>query len=313
VKIKLTCVLVLLWAMPVAAQETATEKSGPDPATARENPVSTVPYESGREGVNTCEDRWSNFLPIWGKAACQQGYVLPRPFGVSLGYMHMDQPFDVGGIWVNGIDVKTPGVAVVNEVDNEGTTLTLRLDAWILPFWNVYGLLGHIEGEATGPLTANLAPIFPTLCKLPGNNCQLDTTFDLDYDADVLGFGTTIAGGYKDFFGMLDINTTTANLNISTKDAEATVFSSRIGWNGKLGGFAGVLWVGAMYQDIEQTLVLESDIGTSLVSVEIEQSVAEPWNYLIGGQWDINRSVAVLAEFGFGERSSQMVNVTYRF
>lgn len=89
--------------------------------------------------------------------------------------------------------------------------------------------------------------------------------------------------------------------------------SSRIGWNGKLGGFAGVLWVGAMYQDIEQTLVLESDIGTSLVSVKIEQSVAEPWNYLIGGQWDINRSFAILAEYGFGERKSQMLNITYRF
>jgi hypothetical protein len=160
---------------------------------------------------------------------------------------------------------------------------------------------------------ADIGPIFPALCKLPDNNCQVDTKFELDYDADVLGFGTTIAGGYKDFFGMLDINTTTANLNISTTDAEATVFSSRIGWNGKLGGFAGVLWVGAMYQDIEQTLHLEVDIGRNAVNVAIEQSVAEPWNYLIGGQWDINRSFAILAEFGLGERSSQMLNVTYRF
>jgi hypothetical protein len=30
--------------------------------------------------------------------------------------MHQDQPFDVGGIFVNGIDVKTPGVAVLAEI-----------------------------------------------------------------------------------------------------------------------------------------------------------------------------------------------------
>jgi hypothetical protein len=47
--------------------------------------------------------------------------------------------------------------------------------------------------------------------------------------------------------------------------------------------------------------------------VSIEQSTQEPYNYLIGGQWDINRSFAVLAELGFGKRQSQMLNLTYRF
>ncbi|MDX2427163.1 MAG: hypothetical protein QNK22_00545 [Xanthomonadales bacterium] len=46
--------------------------------------------------------------------------------------MHQDQPFDVGGIFVNGIDVKSPGLVVVNEVQNEETTYTLRADVWIL-------------------------------------------------------------------------------------------------------------------------------------------------------------------------------------
>ena len=68
-----------------------------------------------------------------------------------------------------------------------------------------------------------------------------------------------------------------------------------------------------MYQEIEQTLELNIDIGRNVVDVKLDQSTAEPWNYLIGGQWDINRSFAILAEFGFGERKSQMLNFTYRF
>ena len=285
----------------------------PDAATLRENPSSAVPYETGHIGPPTCEDRWTNFLPFLGQAACERGYVLPRPFGVSVGAMHQDQPFDVGGIFVNGVDVKTPGLAVVNEVQNKETTYTLRFDAWILPFWNIYGVLGKTDGRATGPLMVNLQPVFPILCSLGGNNCQIDTTFTLDYKADVRGYGTTIAGGYKDFFGMIDMNWTKADLDISLTDAKAKVISSRIGWNGKLGGFTGVLWVGVMYQDVSQTLDLPVDIGSDQVVVTIEQSTQEAYNYLIGGQWDISRSISILAEIGMGKRKSQMLNFTYRF
>jgi hypothetical protein len=202
---------------------------------------------------------------------------------------------------------------VVDEVMNEESTVTLRFDAWILPFWNIYGILGRTEGDAQGPLSIDLGPVFPVLCALPGNNCRQDTTFILEYEADVTGYGTTVAGGYKDFFGMIDANRTTADLDISTTDAEATVISARIGWNGKLGGFTGVLWVGAMYQDIEQFLDLPIDLGQDVLNVTIEQSTQVSTNYLVGGQWDISRSWSLLAELGFGQRKSQMLNLTYRF
>jgi hypothetical protein len=320
-KTLLTSMLVLVCSSPLLAQPKtdemlASESEKPetsDSATERENPSSAIPYESGRVGEPTCEDRWSNFLPVLGKDACELGYVLPRPFGISAGYMHQDQPFDVGGIFVNGIDVKTPGVAVVDEVQNEETTYTLRADVWILPFWNIYGILGRTSGQAIGPLTLDLEPVFPNLCRLPGNNCSVNTAFKLDYKADVRGYGTTIAGGYKDFFGMIDFNWTTADLDISLTDAKAKVISSRIGWNGKLGRFTGVLWVGVMYQDISQTLDLPLDIGEDTLLVTIDQSTQEAYNYVIGGQWDINRSFSILAEIGMGKRTSQMLNFTYRF
>jgi len=310
-------ICTLLYCSPTlfAGQEEAepTKSADTDAAIERENPATEVPYESGRVGEPTCEDRWSNFLPILGQSACELGYVLPRPFGLSLGYMHQDQPFDVGGIFVNGIDVKTPGLAVVNEVQNEETTYTLRADVWILPFWNIYGILGKTSGQAVGPLMLDLEPVLPIICKLPGNNCAVDTTFKLDYKADVRGYGTTLAGGYKSFFGMIDFNWTTADLDISLTDAKAKVISSRVGYNGKIGKFSGVLWVGVMYQDVSQTLDLPLDIGENSLLVTIDQSTQEKYNYVTGGQWDINRSFSLLAEFGFGKRKSQMLNLTYRF
>jgi hypothetical protein len=314
---RLLLILVSVLSLNLDAQEVdqdgSPENRQPDAATLRENPASPIPYEKGEASTNVCEERWSSFLPIWGREACERGYVLPRPFGISAGYMHQKQPFDVNEVFVNGVDVKTPGVAVVDEVQNEETTYTLRLDAWILPFWNVYGILGRTSGDADGPLAIDLGPVFPVLCGLPGNDCAIDTTFAISYDADVVGWGTTVAGGYKDFFGMIDYNRTTADLDISITDAKATVISSRIGWNGQIGGFMGVLWVGAMYQDISQVLDLPIDIGEDTLLVSIDQSTQVPWNYLVGGQWDINRSFALLLEIGFGRRKSQMLNLTYRF
>ncbi len=308
-------VLLVSLSGPLAAQDGAEKEqdSKPDKATQRENPVSAIPYETGDKKKSTCEDRWSNFLPIWGKAACERGYVLPRPFGISLNYMHQDQAFDVGDIFVNGVDVKTPGVAVVDEVQNDVGTYTLRFDAWILPFWNVYGILSRSYGDATGELMLDLEPVFPLLCARPGNNCQVDAPIQLGFEGDVVGYGTTVAGGYKDFFGMIDYNRTRASLDIFTNEAVAKVLSARIGFNGKLGNFAGVMWVGAMYQDIENTLELQIDVGEDVLDVALDQSTQSPTNFLIGGQWDINRSFSVLAEFGFGNRTSQMVNLSYRF
>jgi hypothetical protein len=310
------CTLLFISGVSLAGQDSSVREETEQPtdaASQRENPNTTIAFDTVEDSPSTCEDRWSNFLPIWGQDACELGFVLPRPFGISLGYMHQDQPFDVGDIFVNGIDVKSPEIAVVDEVQNEESTYTLRFDAWILPFWNIYGILGRTDGKAIGPLSVNLAPVFPTLCGLPGNNCRVDTDFILSYKADVTGFGTTIAGGYKEFFGMIDFNWTHADLDISLTDARATVISSRIGWNGKLGGFTGVLWVGTMYQDVAQTLDLPLDIGRDILLVTIDQSTQEKFNYLVGGQWDVNRSFSILAELGFGKRTSQMLNFTYRF
>ena len=278
-------------------------------AASRENPDSSVPYETGNEGDPPREERWSDFLPIFGKAAREQGYVLPRPFGISLGYMAQKQPFTVEGLVVEGEDVKSSGLVEIDEVDNQEETVTLRFDAWLFPFLNLYGILGKTDGHAEGPLQVNLPISLP-----------LPTSFEIDYKGDVRGGGLTLAGGYKDFFGMIDSNYTLTDLDISTTDAKAWVTSTRFGWNGKLGVFTGALWIGAMYQDINQTLDLQvptppiaSGIFGPFIDVSVEQSTKAPWNTVLGGRWEFGKGFEMLAEFGFGQRRSNMIVATYRF
>jgi hypothetical protein len=231
--------------------------------------------------------------------------------------MAQEQPFQVNGVKVGGVDVTGPGLVLVDKVDNEEGTKTLRFDVWLFPFLNFYGIVGQTDGEAHGPLALDLEPFFPIVCAPAIVDCLIQSQFDIEYQGIVTGGGLTLAGGYKDFFGMIDSNLTYTDLDISKTDAKAIVTSARLGWNGRMGGFTGGLWVGAMYQNINQTLDLEipndSGVGPPILNVVIDQETDAPLNYLVGGRWEIGKGFEALLELGFGERRSTMANLTYRF
>lgn len=312
--------LLVLGIAPLAQAENDTHtfhSVTTDAASARENPNSSIPYESGRP-ITKHEPRWSDLLPILGKEARDAGYVLPRPFGVSIGVMHQEQPFDVNSISLNDIDFSGLGVIKLNEVDNTETTRIARFDVWLLPFFNVYGILGKTDGRAEGPLTLDLNPLVANshfgqfLCDRSPNQCRINRDIQLDYTGDVVGGGATVAGGYKDFFGMVDYNVTQTDLNISSTDAEAKVTSARIGWNGSAGIFNGSVWVGAMHQEVAQILDLSIPINGETLKISIDQSTQAATNTLIGARWEFTPAFEAQLEFGLGERQSQMLNISYR-
>lgn len=112
-------------------------------------------------------------LPFLGDEARKRGYVLPLPFGVSINYMDMRQNINVDSISFTGLSLDGRNIdcgkdpvckhAVKNifakgpvSLDNafqigvghtreSSKTETLKLDARLLPFMNVYGLVGHTE------------------------------------------------------------------------------------------------------------------------------------------------------------------------
>ena len=310
----------------------------------RQNPASSVGYELIIPEALPARNRWSDFLPILGIEAREAGYLLPLPFGISLVGLTQQQPFTVSKI---GLEIDGQQSEIINDfIDNaitaknlrvSDTTYNLRFDAWILPFWNVYGIMGQTTGKAELELDLNLE--LPTLLlaaadigsgfsdkrctsinlpfqgPAPGN-CLLtteDIPTTLNFHGTVLGYGTTIAGGYGDFFGMFDVNYTEADINIAIKKTQQTVYSARLGWNGSIGIYQGQLWFGAMKQDIEQQIAVSTP-GNKVV-VLVDQHSSSPVNYLIGGQWNITEEWAIIAEtnFAFSDRQQFMMQLGYRF
>jgi len=310
----------------------------------RQNPVSSVGYELVIPKALPPRNRWSDFLPFLGKEAREAGYLLPLPFGISLVGLTQQQPFTVSEI---GLEIDGKQSEIINDfIDNSitaknlkvsDTTYNLRFDAWILPFWNVYGLVGKTKGKAELELDVDLE--LPTLLLAAagigsGLNDKRCTSINLpfqgpapghclvsaegipttlNFHGTVLGYGTTIAGGYGDFFGMFDVNYTEADINIAIEKSKQTVYSTRLGWNGSIAAFQGQIWLGAMKQDIKQQLAVSTP--GNKVAVLIDQHASSPWNYLIGAQWNITEEWAVIAEtnLAFSDRQQFMMQLGYRF
>lgn len=323
-------------------QQTPSEPDYSERIKQRQNPNTSIAYESIDNVAPPYQERWSDFLPLLGKEAKEQGYVLPRPFGLSVIGFHQKQPFDVTNI---GLKINNQSPDLINEIISNtvtatdltvtDTTLNLRADAWLLPFFNVYALAGRSDIKAKLQLNVDAsipASGGPTLCNalnLPYQETQPGTILPpkpsegecliqqsapvtLDIEGDNLGVGFTIAGGYGDFFGMLDMNYTESDLDIATDKAKTTVISTRLGWNGAFGNYGGSLWIGAMHQDVKQTLNIP--IQGSGIAAVIEQEGSAPLNYLLGGRWNFSEAWEVILETnaGFAERQQFMMQLSYR-
>lgn len=272
--------------------------------------VAALPPGARADGAGA--GRWSDFLPLWGRQARAAGYDLPRPFGLAIGYMAQKQPFAVDDLTLesSGVSFDLRDAVSVKGLTNEDRTSNVRLDAWLLPFLNVYAVATRTSGRARGTAIAGSVPgLLPDGGVFP---------FDMHYSGRGYGGGVTLAGGWRNFFGVLDSNYVTTNLDISSVNARSIVTSLRLGYRGALGPFRGSVWVGGMYEDIAQTFDIPiGSVGFGHIlpggRAVVAESPTTPLNAVVGARWRLTRGFDLMAEYGFGRRHSIYATATLRF
>ncbi len=112
--------------------------------------------ELGEQNVDENGERviWPYRLPFLAQQVVDLGFELPNPYGVAIipARIRQDLILENFLIGVNGppdreldfIDFGTPSV--------ENNALQLKLDAWVLPFLNVFATVGVFDGDANIPL-----------------------------------------------------------------------------------------------------------------------------------------------------------------
>lgn len=163
--------------------------------------------------VAATPEKESSILPIWGDEARARGYDLPLPFGVSVSHMNIRQNINVDSINFNGLgwdSYQLPSSLFDIKVDKtrqKSKTDTLKLDMWLLPFMNVYGIVGHTKGSSLSKVSVNSDPskypmgsmdwIIAQVVKGMHDSGQLqDLDFKLKFKGTTYGAGTTFVGGY---------------------------------------------------------------------------------------------------------------------
>lgn len=291
-------------------------------------------------------------LPFWGDEARARGYDLPEPFGVNVNYMNMRQNIDVDSIRFSGLGLGTTALPSslfdisVGHTREYSKSETLKLDAWILPFMNVYGLVGYTKGHSISKVSVDsdastqsgfLNQMIANVIHGMNQSGQLQNLdFKLDFKGVTYGAGTVLAGGYENWFVLTDINYTQTRFDILDGSIEAFTVSPRVGYRFDLPAFDTLhmgpsrlnVWVGTMYQDIQQEFrgkLSDLNMPAELQSLmkladqngkgrfKVKQHLQSPWNVLLGTQYEITRNFNVTTEFGFAQRNSFFVSAEYRF
>ncbi|KFA98962.1 MULTISPECIES: hypothetical protein [Vibrio] len=265
-------------------------------------------------------------LPLFKKEAEERGYTLPEAVGLSLGYMNVSQGINVDSIALTGL----PSIIKDLNINTQGgyqesEVLTLKADVWVLPFLNFYAIGGKLNGYSETTITSANGTI--DLGFLGQHEVSIDdinAPFRLDLDGYMYGAGTVLAGGYESVFALVDASYTKTKLTVIDGEIDSIVVSPRIGYDfSRNTDFPVRAWIGAQYQNIEQTLTGNvkdlplgglGDLGfIQNAKFTVNQSLANNWNTLLGAQYEFTPNWVLVTEMGLGQRKSFFVTLDARF
>ncbi|WP_271711540.1 hypothetical protein [Marinigracilibium pacificum] len=293
---------------------------------------------------------YNKFLPILGDKVYKRGYDIQYGYGISAVYFTQTQEIDIQRtllgfnnselVDMSDFIVFAPTVATTN-------AYTVRPDIWILPFLNVYAIIG---GGTTQTDVTLIEPI----------GIQTSQRFG----ASSFGLGVTLVGAVGPVWMAWDNNYNWADVEVVVEPVPAYNGSLRIGhtfFNANNPQKSLAVWAGAFYQiiqsDTEGSIPLQNvfpDIGSgqtidnlrewastlpppqrlianqiinkledisngidpdnAIINYKLDKKVAKPMNLIFGAQYQFNKHWILRTELGvFGKRSQFMLNLNYRF
>lgn len=244
--------------------------------------------------------------PLFGKGMAGDA-DMPRTFGIGIDYFHLGQPYQLDALTFSA----PPGAPIppvtdpsVIGADSDLRNVDLKVDVWLLPFLNVFGIYGRIEGDTNVDLSA---------VGLPPDVAQVV----IDYDGDVYGGGFTLAVGGERWFGSVTTTFTDTDLTGDfVSSVKATTIQPRIGLRT---GYDIDVWLGGYIIDAEEThsgtVNLDIGFGFGIIPIDfgVDLSQKEDFNPSLGMRMSLESGWEATVEVGGGDRNTALANISYRF
>jgi hypothetical protein len=209
------------------------------------NSFAQGPIQYPKSDTTSVDEVYPYILPIWGQKLTDRNIDFQLPFGINVNYVYNYMDLDLTHFEMtdsNG-DPILPDLLNEDSLNFKETTaltngINIRLDAWILPFLNVYGIYSETKGQTK----IALAPYFL-------DELYIDVPA-AEFDATTWGIGTTFVYGWSDYFVSLDANASSSKSQLLNKAVLFFVGSARLGRRIKFNnGMKLSVYVGAMYRN----------------------------------------------------------------
>ena len=302
-------------------------------------PPSILSYPVKRKEVSRVTGaKWEHSLPFMAQKAIDLGFDLPKPYGISIIPVVMNQDMILTNLDLSIND------GAVNDIDfisfgtpsSESNSLQVKLDAWLFPFMNIYGTFGWVDGGARMPVIFKGSDLLSAIglgARCDGGPLQPEMcvrTIAAEVNPSFQGknftVGANLATGWKKMFVVLPFSYTWTDLEGKDDSVEAINISPRVGVTSDIGGWGAMsTYIGATYFDstnvVSDTFFVDTsasgvpELGDSTaLNYKIDQTNKDKWNYVIGFNWSFSRTWSVQAEAGFGgSRSNFISSMTYRY
>lgn len=234
-----------------------------------------------------------------------------EPWGIGVDFYTMDQDYGIKHLEFDLPNVGLGDPSLI-EVSNELQHIDLKLDVWLTPFFNVYGLVGRVDADTL----VDLSKVPITGLPVPPGAPPISLgTVPISYDGTVYGGGFILAYGGESWF--ISVNNTWTSTNLSGGfDSSVSAFTSQP----RLGLIRDrwTFWVGGMYLDTKEKHegTIELPIpGLPLPPIDfsVELESLNHWNYVVGVGHVFSPKATLYLEYGFGDRTHTLFNFTYRF
>ncbi len=303
-----------------------------------------------KETENLKNETYPYVLPFLGKKAQSRGYDLPRPIGIMLNYNYAVSEVEENGVRLSLDDEDYTDVSDLlsfSLIRAKANVVTIRPDIWILPFWNINGLVGYYDTETT---------------------VNLQEPFELGFLAQpsgpLTGVGTTLAGGIGPIFVSYEYTATWNFADQFLVPNFTQVNGIRIGHQFKstdLPGRSLTLWMGAesvhLRSNTQGKVNLTEVAGSTpedraeaaddlqdwynnlpparqqllqpiydrvygwmtngeptLLYYEFDKALKTQWNLVLGGQLQLSKAWQLVTEVTtFGTRYRFTTSLSYRF
>jgi len=238
---------------------------------------------------------------------------LPLPYGVSAFFTYMSRNVDITNVEVAFQDQPKQDINdfASFELQNKSTVAAVKIDAWVLPFINVYGLFGYVSTNASLDATLTIDRIVS-----PGPPVVIPLSDKSTINGTYFGVGSTLVGGYENWFILCDFNYGYSKISEFDGKIDFWMFSARTGFQSMINTNKLRTWIGAMYLSSNRTLNLsvENDI-LGLVQVDVHQKTKNPLTLQLGTSINLGKHFEILAEMGtnFSDASIGVLSGTYRF